>query len=53
MANFKRDEAKSIWRIPLSCRFMEDSLVWLHNKSGVYIVRSRYHLARLVMRKEN
>ena len=34
MANFNRDEAKVVCKIPLSRRFVEDSLVWLHNKSG-------------------
>ena len=52
MANFNQDEAKAICRIPLSHRFVEGSLVWLHNKSGVYTVWLGYHLARLVMRKE-
>lgn len=27
--------------------------MWLYNKSGVYTIRSGYHLARLVMRKES
>lgn len=52
MANFNRDKAKAICRIPLSHRFVEDSLVWLHNKSGVYTAWSGYYLARSVMRKE-
>ena len=32
---------------------MPDSIVWLQNKNGVYSVRSGYHLARKVMRKDN
>ena len=51
MANFTWDEAKAICRIPLSRRFVEDSLVWLHNKKGEYTVRSGYHLPRQVIRK--
>lgn len=35
MANFNQDEAKAICRIPLSHRFVEASLVWLHDKSGL------------------
>ena len=53
MAKFNWDEAEAICRIPLSRRVVEDTLVWLHNKRGEYIIRSGYHLARQVLRKEN
>ncbi|XP_023898690.1 uncharacterized protein LOC112010575 [Quercus suber] len=46
MAKFNRDEVEAVCRIPLSRRVMEDSMVWLHNRRGVYTVRSGYHLAR-------
>ena len=39
--------------IPLSHRFVSDSVVWLNNKNGMYSVQSRYHVARKVLREEN
>ena len=53
MAMFFRDEAEAICRIPLSYRIVKDSLVLLHNKRGIYTIRSGHHLARMVIRKEN
>ena len=51
MAHFNREEAETICRIPLSQRVVKDSVIWLHNKKGEYLVRSRYHLARQVLKK--
>lgn len=53
MASFSREEAKAICRIPLSRRDVPDSFVWLHNKNGMYSIKSRYHVARKVMRKDD
>ena len=39
--------------IPLSHRFVFDSVVWLNNKNGMYSIQSRYHVARKVLREEN
>ena len=39
--------------IPLSHRFVSDSVVWLNNKNGMYSVQSRYHVARKVLSEEN
>ena len=49
MANFHCDDADAICRIPLSRRSVMDSIVWLHNKKGVYSVKSGYHVARQIM----
>ena len=50
MANFHCDDADAICRIPLSRRSVMDSIVWLHNKKGVYSVKSGYHIARQIIR---
>lgn len=53
MTNFHREDTKAICRIPLSRRSVSDLVVWLQNKNGMYLIRSGYHVARKVMRKEN
>ncbi|XP_075670119.1 uncharacterized protein LOC142639867 [Castanea sativa] len=50
IAKFNRDEVEAVYRIPLSRRVVEDSMVWLHNKKGEYTVWSGYHLARQVLK---
>ena len=46
MAMFHREGAEAICRIPLSRRFVPDSIIWLHNKNGNFLVKSTYKLAR-------
>lgn len=53
MTTFNREDAEAIFRIPLSRKYVEDSIVWLQNKSGAYSVRSGYHSIRKVMRKDS
>ena len=43
---FHRDEADAICQIPLSRRYVADTMIWLHNPRGVFIVKSAYHVAR-------
>ncbi|XP_030924761.1 uncharacterized protein LOC115951750 [Quercus lobata] len=50
MANFHNEDAYAICRSPLSHRSVTDSMIWLHNKKGVYSVKSGYHVARQIMR---
>ena len=50
MANFHCDDANAICHIPLIRWSVMDSIVWLHNKKGVYSVKSGYHVARQIMR---
>ena len=43
-ANFHRDDMEAIFRIPLSRRQVQDTLMWLHTKNGYYSVRSGYYI---------
>ena len=53
ISSFHREDAKAICKIHLSHRQVSNSVVWLHNRKGVYSVRSRYYLERRVMQKED
>ena len=46
---FHRDEADAICQIPLSRRYVADTIVWLHNPRGVFIVKLAYHRARRIL----
>ena len=48
---FHREEAKAIYYIPLSKRHLSDSILWMPKKDGEYLVRSGYHIARLVQKE--
>ncbi|XP_075645058.1 uncharacterized protein LOC142616054 [Castanea sativa] len=51
MTIFNREDAEAICKIPLSHRRVSDVVVWLHNKEGVYTIRSGYHVDRKVLRE--
>ena len=53
MSSFHREDAKAICKIHLSHRRVPDSVVWLHNRKGVYSIKSICYIARRVMRKED
>jgi len=53
MDMFEKEDAEAICRIQLSWRYVEDSIVWLHNKKGVYTVKSAYKVAKEVLRGGN
>ena len=38
-------EANTILLIPLSYNLLKDSLIWIGNKHGTFIVKSAYHIA--------
>ena len=38
-------EASKILKIPINYNLLEDSLIWIGNKQGVFIVKSAYHIA--------
>ena len=48
---FQRFDAEAIFRIPLSRRYVPDVLVCLHNKNGIYLVRSGYQTARMLLKE--
>ena len=53
MAHFHKDDADAILRLPLSQRHVPNAIVWLHNKKGVYSIKSSYHVARQVFKTED
>lgn len=53
MKMFDKEDAKAMCRIPLSRRYVDDSILWLPNKKGLFIVKSTYKVARELMRREN
>ena len=42
-------EAETILNIPLSYNLPKDSIIWMRNKSGVFFVKSAYHVALPIM----
>ena len=44
---------EAIIQIPLSRKLVSDAIIWLHNKNGTYLVKSRYHIARLVLKEDD
>ena len=53
MEMFDKEDAEAICRISLSRRYVDDSIVWLPTKKGLFIVKSTYKVARELMRREN
>ena len=50
---FHRDDAEAILHIPLSRRYIQDSIYWIHNREGDYTVKFRYQIARQIVKEEN
>ena len=46
MTLYHRDDAIVITKIPLNRRNVSDSIIWLHNKNGMFLVKSAYKVAR-------
>ena len=53
MEMFDKEDAEAICRIPLSRRYVDDSIVWLPTKKGLFTVKFAYKVARELMRREN
>ncbi|KAK9998230.1 hypothetical protein SO802_017833 [Lithocarpus litseifolius] len=49
---FHTDDVEAICRIPLSHRYVPDILVWMHNKNGLFSVKSAYRLAVQILKGE-
>ncbi|KAL0006082.1 hypothetical protein SO802_013643 [Lithocarpus litseifolius] len=43
---FHRDDATAITKIPLSRRAVSDSIIWMHNKNGMFSVKFAYKVAQ-------
>ena len=46
MTLFHRDDATAITKIPLSRRNTSDSIIWLHNKNGMFSAKFAYKVTR-------
>ena len=46
---FNSEEADAICQIPLSKRWVADTMICLHNPRGVFTVKSAYHVARRII----
>ena len=53
MDMFKQEDAKAIYRIQLSQRDVEDTIIWLHHKKWLFTVKSAYKVAREVFQGDN
>ncbi|KAL4610617.1 hypothetical protein ACB092_08G063900 [Castanea dentata] len=53
MTLFQREDAEAICKIPLSKRYVVDSIVSIHNKNGRFIVKSAYKVAKEILRGPN
>lgn len=53
MEMFDKEDAEAFCRIPLSRRYVDDSIVWLPTKKGLFTVKSAYKVARELMQREN
>ncbi|XP_075636695.1 uncharacterized protein LOC142608925 [Castanea sativa] len=45
---FDQFDAEAILRIPLSRRQVQDKMVWMYCRNGIYTVKSGYHVARML-----
>ena len=53
MDMFEKEDAEAICRIQLSRRYVEDIMIWLHHKKGLFTVKSAYKVAKEVLRVGN
>ena len=52
-AKFHRDDVEAILQIPLNRRHVSEAIMWLPNKNRVYLVKSSYHMARMISKEVN
>ena len=50
---FEKEDAEAICKIQLSQRYVEDLIIWLHHKKGLFTVKSAYKVTKEVMRGGN
>ena len=49
MDMFEREDVETICRIQLSRRHVEDCIIWMHQRKGIFTVKSAYKVARAVL----
>ncbi|XP_050259107.1 uncharacterized protein LOC126704117 [Quercus robur] len=49
MDMFEKEDAEAICRIQLSRRHVEDCMIWMHQRKGIFTVKSAYKVARKVL----
>ncbi|KAL0004281.1 hypothetical protein SO802_011842 [Lithocarpus litseifolius] len=52
-ATFLPFEAETILRIPLSRSLLDDKLIWMGNRRGVFTVKSAYHIAHCLVENKD
>ena len=50
MDMFEKEDAKAICRIQLSRRYVEDFLIWKHQRKGIFTIKSAYKVSKEVLR---
>lgn len=50
MAMFRSEGTDAICKILLSQSYVSDSIIWLHNNNGRFIVKSTYRVAQQVLK---
>ena len=53
MDMFEKEDAEAIYRIQLSRRYVEDLVIWLHHKKGLFTIKSTYKVVKEVLRGRN
>ena len=53
MNMFEQADVEAIYRIQLSRRDVEDAVIWLHHKKGLFTIKSAYRVAREVLHGGN
>lgn len=53
MSKFHTEDAEAICIIPLNCRYVLDTLIWMYNKDGMFSVKSAYKVAMQIQRGED
>ena len=53
MDMLEKEDAEAIYRIQLSRRHVEDIMIWLHHKKGLFTVKSAYKVVREVLHGGN
>lgn len=53
MTMLHKEDAEALCKISLSWRYVFDSIIWLHNKYGMFTIKSAYKVARQVLKRED